>query len=110
MNALLLLTLAILFEVAGTTLLKISEGFSKSLPSFFVFVFYGVSFTLLAYALKTIEVGIAYAIWSGLGTALIAGIGVIYFGESLTIIKVISLILIIAGVIGLNLTTNIHRY
>lgn len=102
------LALAILFEVAGTTFLKISDGFNKTLPSVFTFVFYAISFSFLACALRKIDVGVAYAIWSGLGTALIAGIGFLYFGESLTLIKVISLILIIAGVIGLNLTGNLH--
>lgn len=102
------LTLAILFEVAGTSLLKASNGLSKTIPSIFTFVCYAISFSFLSYALKKIDVGIAYAIWSGLGTALIASIGFLYFGESLTLIKVISLILIIAGVIGLNLTGNIH--
>ena len=99
----LYLVFAILFEVAGTTSMKLAEGFTKMLPSVLVFVFYGLSLAALTMALKKIDLSIAYAIWSGLGTALIAMIGVMWFHEPLTAIKTLSLMLIIAGVIGLNL-------
>ena len=99
----ILLTLAILAEVAGTTTMKLSEGFSRLTPSLLLFVFYDSSLTFLNFALKGIEVSIAYAIWSGLGTAIVVIIGILIFSEPLTLLKTISIILIIAGVIGLNL-------
>ncbi|MBA2680904.1 MAG: multidrug efflux SMR transporter [Ktedonobacteraceae bacterium] len=97
------LILAILSEVAGTTSLKLSEGFSRLIPSIAVVVFYGLSFTFLSFTLKRLEVGTVYAVWSGAGTALIATIGILWFKEPLTAIKVGSLILIVLGVVGLNL-------
>lgn len=96
----ILLTLAILAEVAGTTTMKLSEGFSRLTPSLLL---YASSLTFLNFALKGIEVSIAYAIWSGLGTAIVVIIGILIFSEPLTLLKTISIILIIAGVIGLNL-------
>jgi small multidrug resistance pump len=108
MSAWIWLAVAILFEVAGTTSLKISNGFSKGLPSLCTCVFYAISFYMLAITLKSLDVGLSYAMWAGLGTALISCIGVLYFGEPISLIKVISLILIIAGVVGLNLTGNMH--
>ncbi|HLG74861.1 MAG TPA: multidrug efflux SMR transporter [Ktedonobacteraceae bacterium] len=71
---LIFLTLAILAEVAGTTSLKLSQGFSKPLPSLGVVVFYGLSFIFISFTLKRLEVGVVYAVWSGVGTALIATI------------------------------------
>lgn len=103
MNPWVSLTIAILLEVAGTTSLKISTGLTKLIPSLLTMVFYFSSFIALAFTLKKIEVGIAYAIWSGLGTALIACIGIIYFGESISMQKILFIALIIIGVIGLNL-------
>ena len=94
---------AILFEVAGTTSMKLSHGFTKLTPSILIFVFYAISFVSLTYAIKKIDMSVSYAIWSGVGTALIAMIGVYYFKESMTTLKFFSLVLIILGVIGLNL-------
>ncbi len=108
MQTWLLLTAAILLEVAGTTSMKLSDGFSKTAPSVLVFLFYGGSFYLLALTLKRIDVSIAYAVWSALGTALIAIIGIVYFKEPATIMKIASLGLIIAGVVGLNLAGAKH--
>ncbi len=108
MNTWIWLIFAIIFEVSGTTCLKLSVGLSKLIPSLLTGVFYVISFSMLAFALKKMEVGLAYAIWSGLGTGLIALVGILYFGESISLIKVISLILIIAGVIGLNLAGGTH--
>jgi len=68
----ILLTVAIPFEVSGTTCIKLSLSFTKLLPSIAVFVFYGLSFTALTLVLKNIDVSLAYAVWSGLGTAIIA--------------------------------------
>ncbi len=95
--------LAILAEVTGTTSIKLSNGFSKIDPSILVFVFYVLSLSLLNFALKGLGVGIAYAIWSGVGTALIVIIGVFYFSEQMTFLKMISIVFIVLGVIGLQL-------
>ena len=94
---------AIVLEVAGTTAMKLSEGFTRLVPSVLLFVFYAASFVALTFALKKIEVSVAYAVWSGIGTALIAAIGILYFREEATALKFISLLLIIIGVVGLNL-------
>ena len=94
---------AIVLEVAGTTNMKLSQGFTKLLPSILMFVFYGISFAFLTLALKKIDVSITYAIWAGLGTALVAAIGILWFKEPATAIKIASLGLIIIGVVGLIL-------
>lgn len=99
---------AILFEVMGTTCMKLSEGFTKTLPSIMIFVFYGISFALFTLALKRLEVSLAYAIWSGIGTLSITAIGILYFDETLTALKVGSIALIIIGVVGLNLSSGMH--
>ncbi len=99
----LYLTLAIVFEVLGTTAMKLSEGFTKTVPSVAMGVFYLLSLTMLTLALKRFDVSVAYAIWSGLGTALITLIGVWYFKEPATLIKLGSIALIIIGVVGLQL-------
>jgi small multidrug resistance pump len=96
------LAISIVTEVAGTTSMKLSEGFTKLGFTALIFVFYGVSFYFFSLAIKRMDFGAAYAIWAGLGTALIALIGVIYFRDGVDIIKVISLAAIVAGVIGLN--------
>lgn len=104
----LYLILAILLEVCGTTCMKLSDGFSKLVPSTLLFVFYTLSFGMLTMALKKLEVSVAYAVWSGMGTALIATIGVLWFKEPVTALKLISLGLIILGVVGLNLSGSVH--
>ncbi|QKQ75504.1 multidrug efflux SMR transporter [Nostoc sp. TCL240-02] len=93
---------AILFEVSGTTCMKLSEGFTKLVPSVLIFIFYGLCFSFLTLALKRLEVSVAYSVWAGLGTVLIAIIGIIWFRESATFIKLLSIALIILGVIGIN--------
>jgi small multidrug resistance pump len=99
----LYLLIAILTEVVGTTLMKVSQGLTRLVPSVLMFLLYGISFAFMALALKRIEVSIAYAVWSGLGTALIAAIGIVWFRESFNIPKLMGIGLIIAGVILLNL-------
>ncbi|MEN2978716.1 multidrug efflux SMR transporter [Tistrella bauzanensis] len=95
---------AIAAEVIATTSMKLSDGLSRTGPVVVMVLGYLIAFSLLGLALKRIEIGIAYAIWSGVGTALIATIGIVAFGESLNPIKLASLGLIVAGVIGLNLS------
>jgi small multidrug resistance pump len=102
------LVLAIVLEVSGTTSMKLSQGFTKMLPSVLIFLFYGLSLSALTLALRSIDVGVAYAVWSGLGTALIATVGVLWLKEPLNTLKVVSLVFIIIGVIGLNLSDGGH--
>jgi small multidrug resistance pump len=98
-----LLSLAIVTEVAGTVALRYSDGFTKLAPTAVVVLGYGASFWLLALVLKELSIGTTYAVWSAAGTALIAAVGVFAFGEPATALKVASIGLIIVGVIGLNL-------
>ncbi|MGB0722214.1 MAG: DMT family transporter [Gammaproteobacteria bacterium] len=108
MNHWLALAGAIVLEVSGTVSMKLSDGFSRLIPSVLIVVFYLASFALLTLALKKIDVGVAYAIWAGVGTALIAVIGVLWFREPYSVLKGVSILLIIAGVIGLNLSGAKH--
>ncbi|MFH0179569.1 DMT family transporter [Streptomyces cacaoi] len=94
---------AIAAEVAATTAMKYSDGFSRLWPSLLTAVGYVVSFLLLAQTLKTVGIGTAYAIWAGVGTAVIAVIGLALFGESLTPTKAVGILLIVGGVVVLNL-------
>ena len=99
------LSLAILLEVAGTICMKLSNGFIRPIPTVLVGVFYLISLGFMVLAVKTLEVSLVYAVWSGLGTALITGIGIFYFHESVTPLKLASIALIIAGVIGLHIAS-----
>ncbi|MFJ9561900.1 DMT family transporter [Streptomyces fuscichromogenes] len=94
---------AIAAEVAATTAMKYADGFSRLWPSLLTALGYLVSFLLLAQTLKTLSIGTAYAIWSGVGTATIAALGLLLFGETLTLVKVAGIVLIIGGVVVLNL-------
>ena len=97
------LAAAIALEVAGTVSMKLSNGFTRVVPSVLLFGFYAASFVALTFALKKIEVSVAYAVWAGVGTALIATIGVLFFRETASVLKLVSIVLIVAGVVGLNL-------
>ena len=103
-----LLIVAIVLEVVGTTNMKLSEGFSKLLPSLLVLFFYALSIVALTFAVNRLDVSMAYAVWSGMGTALVAVIGLWFFQESITATKVTALGLIIAGVVMLHLTSESH--
>jgi len=104
----LYLIAAIVLEVMGTTCMKLAEGFTRLIPSLGVFAFYSASLAVLTLALKTWDVSVAYAIWSGLGTALIVLIGVVWFGEALTPLRLTCIALIIVGVVGLNWSGQGH--
>jgi len=97
------LFIAIVAEVIGTTTLKTSEQFTRIIPSIIVIVCYGTSFYCLSLVLKTIQLGVAYAIWSGAGIILIAILGMIYFKQIPDVPAVIGMLLIIAGVVTINL-------
>ena len=98
------LAAAILFEIIGTVSMKLSNGFTKGIPSILMILFYILAFVCLNFSLKTIPVSIAYAIWSGIGTATIAIIGYFVFKETLTVMKVSAIVLIIVGVVLLNIS------
>ena len=99
----LILAFGIVFEVLGTISMKYADGFTKLIPSILVFTFYGISLALLVFVLKKMEVSIAYAIWASAGTALISLIGIVFFRESVSIAKIISIMFIIIGILGLEL-------
>ena len=99
-----LLVLAILAEVVGTVLLRLSDGVSKLVPSIGMLAAYGASVYLLALVLKHFDIGFTYAVWSGVGTAMIAVIGVTVWDEPMGMLKLLSIGAVIAGVIGLNVS------
>ena len=98
----LLLAAAIALEVCGTVCLRLSEGFTRVTPSLLIFVFYGFSFVVNSFVVRTLGLSIVYAVWSGVGTVAIAIIGFSYFKEPVTTLKLISISLIVIGVIGLH--------
>jgi len=102
MHPVVWLALAIGSEIIATVALKLSEGFTKPIPVIFVVAGYGLSFYALSLSLRTIPLGVVYAIWSGVGTAAVALIGVLLFKELLDALKVAGIGLIIVGVVMLN--------
>ncbi len=107
MSGWLYLTLSIILETVGTTALKISGGFSSLLPTICTIVCYVLCFFFLGHALKTLDMSLVYAIWGAVGIFLISLIGMFYFHEPMNAIKVISILLIILGTIGLRMS-GIH--
>ena len=99
----LILLLAVAAETIGTSALQASQQFSKFLPSVLVVVAYGLSFWLLSMTLKTMPVGVVYALWSGLGIVLIAIIGYVVFGQRLDWPAVLGIAMILAGIVVINL-------
>ncbi|MGY9046835.1 MAG: DMT family transporter, partial [Rhodobacterales bacterium] len=99
----LILAIAILSETIATTALQASQQFTKPLPSVIVVIGYGLAIYLLSVSLKTFPVGIAYALWAGLGIVLIAVIGYVAFGQKLDLPAVVGMGLIIAGIVTINL-------
>ncbi|WP_433957184.1 DMT family transporter [Cytobacillus horneckiae] len=106
MKSYIILALSIICEVFATSMLKLSEGFTIVFPSIGVIIGYALSFYLIAIALKTLPLSLAYAIWAGVGTALTALIGVLVWGELFSILKLTGLVLIIAGVVLLNFSNQ----
>ena len=105
MHPALWLALAISSEIVATTSLKLSDGFTRLVPSVVVVVGYAVSFYALSVSLRSIPLGVVYAIWSGVGTAAIVVIGFVIFHEVLDAVKLGAIGLIIIGVVALNVTT-----
>ncbi|MDB6097241.1 MAG: hypothetical protein JWM09_1519 [Francisellaceae bacterium] len=100
------LSLAILFEVIGTSTLKASGCFTKLMPSIIVIASYMIAFYSLSKTIRTIPVGMAYATWSGLGTILVTVIGIFYYKQRPDAAAILGILLIIAGVISLNLLSH----
>jgi small multidrug resistance pump len=98
------LAAAIASEVVGTVFLRFTDGFTKPLPSALVIVTYALSLWLTALALRQLEISLAYAVWAGVGTAAVAVIGMAALGESVNALKLASIVLVIGGVVGLNLS------
>jgi len=99
------LAVAGLFEIGWAIGLKYSDGFSKPLPSLLTAVAMGLSIWLLALAMKTIPVGTAYAVWTGIGAVGVAVLGMLLFGESREIMRVTCLFLIVTGIVGLKIVS-----
>ncbi|GGA30496.1 DMT family transporter [Psychrobacillus lasiicapitis] len=106
MNAYILLAIAIISEVFGSSMLKVTKGFKKVLPSIGVVLGYALAFYALSLSLKALPIGTAYAIWAGVGTALTALIGIVLYKKAYNRKKLFGLVLIICGVILLNLSTG----
>jgi small multidrug resistance pump len=98
------LAAAIATEVIGTVFLRFTDGFTRPGPSILVLITFAGSLWLTALALRQLEVSLAYAVWAGVGTAAVAVIGMTMLGESVNAIKLASIVLVISGVIGLNLS------
>ncbi len=102
MKGYLFLTLSIISEVFATTMLKLSEGFTVAGPSLAVAIGYGISFYSLSLCLKTLPLSLAYAIWSGVGTALTVIVGIVIWHDIFNLYSALGIVLIIGGVILLN--------
>ncbi|MFN8385896.1 MAG: multidrug efflux SMR transporter [Anaerolineales bacterium] len=102
----LILFFAILSEVIGTVSLKLSNGFTKPVPSIVVVIGYGASFYLLSLALKAMPIGVAYAIWSGVGLILTVIAGMIVWRETLDWARVVGIVLILIGIIFINVISK----
>jgi len=110
MNPYVVLGTAILAEVIGTTSLKLSQGFSRPLPSLGVLVGYGAAFYFLSLALEDLPVGVVYGTWAALGIVAIAAIGVVAFDEPVDIAGLVGLGLIVAGVYCLNVVSEMAAH
>ncbi|MFT4171851.1 MAG: SMR family transporter [Rhodocyclaceae bacterium] len=103
MNSYLILLIAIVAEVIATSALKASQGFSRPWPSVLTVLGYGVAFYALSLTLRTMPVGIAYALWSGIGIVIISVVGWVLFGQKLDGAALLGMALIVAGVLVINL-------
>ncbi len=103
----ILLSLAILSELCGSTCMKLSNGFSNLYPSILSFVFYGISFSIFIFALKHFDLSFVYALWAGIGIILVSIIGMTYFKEPVSLMKVVSIMIIVVGVVMLNISENV---
>jgi small multidrug resistance pump len=110
MQTFIILFFAILAEVIGTTSLKLSNGFTKPIPSLVVVLGYGTSFYLLSLALKVMPIGVAYAIWSGVGLILTVIAGMLIWRETLDWARVVGIVLILAGIVFINVISKAQAH
>jgi multidrug resistance protein EbrB len=106
MKGYIALGISIISEIFGTTMLKLSEGFTNIFPSVGVIVGFGLAFYCLSLCLKTVPLSLAYAIWSGVGTALTALIGILLWRDPFSIITLVGIVLIIGGVVLLDASNS----
>ena len=102
----LLLVASIVAEVAGTIALRYADGFTRPVPSLVVVASYAAAIWLMSLAVRHLEVGLAYAVWAGSGTALTAAFGIYWFSESMTPLRIAGIVMIVIGVVVLNLETQ----
>ncbi|QIB74045.1 multidrug efflux SMR transporter [Halogeometricum borinquense] len=107
MNPYLLLVSAIIAEVIGTTALRLSEGFSKPLPSLGVLLGYGIAFYLVSLTMEELPIGVVYGTWAALGIVGIAGIGIVFFDESIDLAGVLGILFIVVGVYCINVVSDV---
>lgn len=100
------LIIAGIFEVVWAVALKYAQGFTKLIPSVATVVGMGISFTFLSMSLKSLPIGTAYAIWTGIGAVGTVILGMVFFGEPKTLIRVVFILLILVGIIGLKITAD----
>ncbi|MCK5162498.1 MAG: multidrug efflux SMR transporter [Desulfobacula sp.] len=105
-----LLSIGVLTELGGSTCMKLSNGFTNIYASILTFVFWGISFSVFIFALKDFDLSFAYAIWAGLGILLVSIVGMTYFKEPVSMLKIISILIIVAGVILLNISDIIKNH
>lgn len=106
-QAWVVLAIAILMEVGGTTSMRLAEGFTRLTPSLMMVVFYAFSFALNTMVIRVLGLSVTYGVWSGAGTVLTAAIGIFYFKEPATAIKMVSIGLIVIGVMGLHSASRV---
>lgn len=102
MNGWIYLTLGIITEVAGTFSMKLSNGFTKLIPSVLFVVFFAIALSLINLSMKTIDMSVAYAIWSGVGIACLTILGFVFLGEPFSLSRLFFIGLIVVGVVGLH--------
>jgi small multidrug resistance pump len=102
-----LLSVAIFFEICGTVCMRLSDGFTRFTPSVLIFVFYAFSFALNTVVVRVLGLSVVYAVWSGVGTVITAAIGVWYFKEPATALKLVSIGLVVIGVMGVHASSRV---
>ncbi|MBD8497210.1 DMT family transporter [Paenibacillus arenosi] len=102
MRGIFFLSLSIITEAVGTVMLKLSNGFTAIYPTLAFALCYFAAFTFLSFSLKTIPLSSAYATWSGIGTALAVILGIIFFQEEISMLKIVALLLVVIGIMMLN--------
>ncbi|HEX6708104.1 MAG TPA: multidrug efflux SMR transporter [Albitalea sp.] len=100
-----LLSVAIFFEICGTVCMRLADGFTRPTPSVLIFVFYAFSFAINTMVVRVLGLSVVYAVWSGVGTVITAAIGVWYFKEPATALKLASIGLVVIGVLGIHAST-----